>query len=135
MSQLLPAQDDKIVVKNLSIKDLLTNHGKDTEIISKQRRWWLFASSIVIVSIVGVIAGWEIVGDLESKAVWWVVASLMMLVSANWWYWTMSMLRKLINQQQSEVAIIANLAADIQEIRKDVTLIKEMTNIGLDKYK
>jgi hypothetical protein len=135
MSQLLPVQDDKIVVKNLSIKDLLTNHGKDTEIISKQRRWWLFASSIVIVSIVGVIAGWEIVGDLESKAVWWVVASLMMLVSANWWYWTMSMLRKLINQQQSEVAIIANLAADIQEIRKDVTLIKEMTNIGLDKYK
>jgi len=115
--------------------ELLEKHRVDIELISRQRRKWLFASSVVIVAIVGVIAGWDVVDGLHSAPVWWVVVSAMMLVSANWWYWTMSVMRKFIDHQQIEFALIHELVVDIREIRKDVTDIKELSNQDIDKSK
>jgi hypothetical protein len=115
--------------------DLLDRHHKDIEIISKQRRYWLFSSSIVMIAIVGVIAGWDATTALGSKSVWWLVVTSMLLVSANWWYWTMQVVRKLILHQKNEMALIAELVDNIHSIREDVSSLRRLSIRNIDNDK
>ena len=113
-------------------KRLIERNEQDLENINQQRRWWLVASSLVFLAIIGLILGWNFIEGLNSKPVWWALVSAMLIISVNWWYWTMRVMLRLIKHQQMEFAIIHELLFDIKGLKTD---IKKLADQTLDKSK
>jgi hypothetical protein len=89
--------------------------------INNQRRKWLYASSVVFFSIVAIIFLWDWLDNRAENKIWWVIVSLMLIVSVNWWYWTVRVLLKLIEQRKSEIIIINELIFDIRDIKSSIS--------------
>lgn len=111
---------------------LIDKNNQDLEQINDQRRTWLYASSIVVVAVIFLIFGWDWLDTLHSKTIWWLITSGMLVLSVNWWYWTMRVMLRLINHQKIEFAIITELLEDIKKIRNDV---RQLGNQEVDKQK
>lgn len=111
---------------------LIDENNRDLDQINEQRRTWLYASSVVVVAVVFLIFGWDWLDTLHSKTIWWLITSGMLVLSVNWWYWTMRVMLRLINHQKMEFAIITELLTDIKSIRKEV---KQLADQELDRKK
>lgn len=106
------------------IKDLFAIHEKDLEELNKQRRIWLYSSSVVSTGLVFLIFAWDWIDHLYNKSIWWIIISLILLISINWWYWTMRVVAKFLNQQKVSLMLIQELANDIKEIKSEVKHLK-----------
>lgn len=106
------------------IKDLFAKHEQDLEELNAQRRKWLYASSIVLTGIVLLIFSWNWLDDLHSKSIWWIIISIILVISINWWYWTMRVVAKFLSQQKLSLTLIQELADDIKEIKNEVKHLK-----------
>ena len=104
----------------MTLEDLLERHRNDLEKLNNQRKIWLLASSIVFCGIIFLIFGWEWLSDLQSKGIWWLVVSLMLIISINWWYWTMRVLRVIIHYQEIEYALIKEIYEDINVVKNNI---------------
>lgn len=113
-------------------KKLIEENTKDLEKINQQRRWWLLASSFVFTGIIMLIFAWDWLEGLHSKSIWWVIVSIMLILSVNWSYWTIRVMLRLINHQKLEFAIIYELLSDIKELKAE---IKNLGNQDVDKSK
>ena len=111
-------------------KDLIEENDRDLDNINQQRRTWMYASSAVVVGIVLLIFGWEWLENFHSKSIWWVVVSGMLILSVNWWYWTMRVMLRLIRHQKMEFHIINELVHDIKELKIE---IRQLGTRKLDK--
>ena len=111
---------------------LIKKNTEDLEQINQQRRAWLYASSVVFVGIVCLIFGWDWIDDLHSKSIWWLIISLMLILSVNWWYWTMRVVLRLINHQKIEFEIIHELLYDIRGLKNE---IRQLGDRNVDKTK
>lgn len=100
--------------RSVKIKD----HTIELEKIYDQRRKWLFASSIVFTSVILVIFGWDYIDSYENKKIWWVLISLGLLISVNWWYWTMRSLAILVRSIYAEYTILSEINTDIEELKE-----------------
>jgi len=96
---------------------LINAHTKDMDAINQQRRYWLVASSIVYVAVIILIFGWDWITNVHQKSLWWIFISLSLLISINWWYWTMEVISHLLVHQQKEVEFIKELLNDIKELQ------------------
>jgi hypothetical protein len=83
-----------------------------------QRKWWLYASSLVYTILIVVIFSWDYLVNNVSNRLWWVGISLALLVSINWWYWTMRSLASLIQSIYVEYGILDELRVEIDEIKR-----------------
>lgn len=110
-----------------SFENLLEQHKIDMEKINRQRTWWLYASSIVFVLIIFLIFGWDWLSDLKSRTIWWLVVSCMLIISVNWWYWTMSVVRIIIEYQETEYDLIKRIIFDIKGLKKDLQEFHDQT--------
>jgi hypothetical protein len=99
---------------------LLEQHQLDLEKINKQRRIWLYASSVVVLAVVFLIFGWDWMDDHKTKSIWWVFVTSSLVISVNWWYWTMTVIRRLLVHQSTEYDILADIVDDIKDIKDDV---------------
>lgn len=99
--------------KKLKIKD----HTEELEKIYAQRRQWLFASSVVFTTIILVIFGWDYIDSCNDRRIWWVLISLGLLLSVNWWYWTMKSVSTLVRSIYSEYEILNEITAEIEQVR------------------
>ena len=97
---------------------------EELEKINNQRRKWLIASSIVFVGIISLIFTWEWLNHLDSKIVWWMITSIMLIISINWWYWTMKVIRQLIYHQKLEFTLLSDIIIEIKSIKKDLDKVK-----------
>jgi predicted Na+-dependent transporter len=113
-------------------KQIIQQHTADLERINKQRRMWLYASSIVLTGIIFLIFTWDWLDDFHSKGIWWVVISLMLIISVNWWYWTMRVIRILLDYNTAAYDILTCVLDDVSEARKD---IQYLVNQNVDKPK
>lgn len=102
----------------MTLEELVDIHQKDLNRLNNQRRLWLYASSIVFSGIIFLIFGWDWLSDLQSRTIWWVIIGLMLIISINWWYWTMKVIRIIIHYQEIEYALI-------KEIYKEINLVKD----------
>jgi hypothetical protein len=93
--------------------------------INRQRKLWLIASSGVFVSIMLFIFFKDWVIWLQTTILWWVIVSLMLLVSLNWWYWTMKVIRRLLANHETEYNLIRLLILELKEIRQQVAELKK----------
>lgn len=115
---------------NQEIKDYFTKHEQDIEKIHKQRRLWLWASSVVLVGIIFLIFSWDWIDHFHSSKIWWVITSMMLIISVNWWYWTMRVVRITLCHQQVAHGILKSILLDISEFKKD---IRPIVNQNIDK--
>ena len=108
---------------NRKLKNVLDQHTKDLNRINEQRRWWLYASSVVVVGILTIMFAWDWIDGFHSKSVWWLVVSMMLIISVNWWYWTMRVIRRIIEHQKVEFELIGVIITDIKEVKKDIQFL------------
>lgn len=108
---------------NIRTKKLLNKHTQDLNRINQQRRLWLYASSVVLVGILFLIFTWDWIDGLHSKSIWWLVVSTMLIISVNWWYWTMRVIKRIIEHQEIEFDLIRVIMTDIREVKKDIQFL------------
>ena len=104
----------------MDLEQLLDKHRKDIEKLNNERRIWLWASSIVFAGIIFLIFGWDWLSDFHNKTIWWVIVSLMLLISINWWYWTMKVLRVIITYQEIEYNLIKEIYTNINLVKQEI---------------
>lgn len=114
------------------LSELIARYEQELDQFNKQRHLWLWASSIVFTGIIFIIFYWEWLDDVASDTTWWVVTSIMLIISINWWYWTMKVIRYAILHQALELKILKSLIHDIDSVKK---IVKEMKQIHLDLFK
>ncbi len=108
--------------------DKLKTGIEKLETLNKQRIIWLRLSGFVVIAILAIIFDWHYVQDTKWE---FLVFSSGMILSVLWWYWTMIILRHLIEQKKAESAVIIDIVEDIREIKESVK--KSTTDI--DKVK
>jgi hypothetical protein len=101
----------------VNIKNLLDKTNEDLERINHERRTWLKLSSIVFITIIFGIYAWDWIYAIRSKSFWWVIISSTLILCINWWYWTMRVITRLIQFQQLELQIVAEVVRDVKYIR------------------
>jgi len=101
-------------------KAKLSKYYEELEQINNQRRYWLMASSLVFVAVVLVVAFWNYLMSLNEQWIWWLLFSASVLISMNWWYWTMGYIRKSLIHQLTVVEILADITYDIHLVKEDV---------------
>ena len=102
------------------VNRLFKLNDRHLERINQQRRKWLYASSVVFTGIILLIFAWDWLDHFHSQSIWWVVIALMLIISINWWYWTMRVVYKMLQHQKIEFNIIKELVADVKAVREEI---------------
>lgn len=108
---------------NYKIERILDNHLEDLDKINNQRRLWLYASSIVFTGIILLIFGWDWLDHFHSQSIWWLVVSLMLVLSINWWYWTMRVVNILLKHNHAQHTMLRCIIEDIASSREDIKFL------------
>ena len=82
-----------------------------------QRICWMKSSFVVAALVALTVTGWN---WIVSQHLVWAFATCSLVVSATWWYWTMSMVKDLIELKQDEAVILSDLISDIKEMKEKV---------------
>ena len=101
----------------------IISHIEQLHVIDNERKGWLVLSAFIAAAIIGIIFGWNIV--LQSHLVWLVVC-VGLVLSVTWWYWTMKLIRQMIEFKREESEVLLELINDIRYIKKSVT--DDLTN-------
>lgn len=104
---------------------LLKKHAEDLDRINNQRRLWLYASSIVLIGIIFIIFGWNWIDNYHSMGIWWIVISSILVISVNWWYWTMRVIRILLQHQQVEYDLLKCILNDVNMAKDDIKFLAQ----------
>lgn len=100
----------------------LTSQLKKLEKFNKDRLTWIRLSVLVLCSIFLLIIDWTVLRTLNLH---WIFVSAGLIMSVVWWYWTMKLIRELIDQKITEVELLYDLIADIKGIKQDVKNLKD----------
>jgi len=98
------------------MKKILT-HIEKLHIIDNERKGWLLLSSFVAAGVLGIVFGWSSVQ--ESHLIWLVVTSGLVL-SVVWWYWTMRLVRHMLDFKREESEILMGIVKEIRYIKNKV---------------
>lgn len=99
------------------VKNTLKNHTKEIHIFNKERVYWLRLSGFVAIAILLILADWAFIGI---GSVHWVLIGTGLVLSVIWWYWTMKLVRQLLNHRMTEVEILSDIIDEIREVKKSV---------------
>jgi hypothetical protein len=95
----------------------LQQHIQQIKQFDKDRIFWLRLSGFVAISILLIILDWTFLGF---KTIHWSLISVGLILSVTWWYWTMKLVKELLNHRLAEIEILTDIIGDIKEIQKDV---------------
>jgi hypothetical protein len=100
----------------------LKTHQENIEKFEYARKFWLKISFFVVVMVNGIVFSW----NTAHPSGWsWLVTSLGLIVSVVWWYWTMKLVRVILNSRVDELEILKDLTKDIKSIKKDLQKFKK----------
>ena len=80
----------------------------------------MIASSFVFTGLIILVFWWDWITNLHSRTIWWVIISLMIIISYNWWYWTMHTITKLIEYQRDEYVLVQELLLTIRKLTEKI---------------
>lgn len=110
----------------------IKDHTDELEEIYRQRRLWLYASSLVVTAVIGIIVSWFYLSSLNNNLIWWGIISVSLIVSVNWWYWTVSAIGKIVRAVHSEYQILNEITLDLEHIKIIVNCKETAGNICND---
>lgn len=87
-----------------------------------QRIIWLVLSVFFVVFLSVVFLNWDSLVLLHSNSLLRVVGTIVISVTASWWYWTMVLINRLIAYRSVELQILKEITKDIGELKQ---LIKQ----------
>jgi hypothetical protein len=99
------------------MKSILENHLEEIKKINAQRKAWL------VLSVLGYISAGAVIFDatrLDELHILWAVISLGIMLSVVWWYWTMSIINKVLTHRTNEIAVLIDLYDEVKSIKKDI---------------
>jgi ABC-type bacteriocin/lantibiotic exporter with double-glycine peptidase domain len=99
------------------MENKLFKHKENLTAFNKQRKLWVLLSVFVVLAISDIIFNWSAV---TTGRIVWVFILAGLLVSIVWWYWTMKIIRQLIDHRVEESEILLEVVRDIQDIKKEV---------------
>lgn len=99
---------------------LIEKFSLDISRLNNQRIRWLMFSSVIFVIVILIIFFSDKINNLNSHTIWWVIGSLGLLLSINWWYWTLTLIRRVLQHQIDTVIILSEITTDVKEIKIDI---------------
>jgi hypothetical protein len=82
-----------------------------------ERKGWLMVSGFIIISILGIIFDWNTVILFKLQ---YALIGAGLIISVVWWFWTMRLIRLLINHRIAEAETLKEILIDIKSIRQDI---------------
>lgn len=98
--------------------DLFKKHLEQLNYFNNQRKAWLVLSLFVALAVFGIILEWHMI---ESVTVMWLVGSIGLLISVTWWYWTMRLIRNLLEFKIEEARLLVEIVTDLKEIKENIS--------------
>jgi hypothetical protein len=98
------------------MKKILT-HIEKLHIIDNERKGWLFLSAFVVTAVLGIIFGWS---NVQESHLLWLVVGTGLLLSVVWWYWTMRLIRHMLDFKREESVILMSIVKEIRYIKNKV---------------
>lgn len=86
-----------------------------------ERRAWLVLSSFVVVSVLGIIFSWDAV--THSKIIY-LIGTLGLVLSVTWWYWTMRLVRHLLESKTDEYQLLTEVVEMVRSVQDDVKKLR-----------
>lgn len=102
---------------------IFEKNNKKLNLLSKQRRTWLYTTSCFFILVISSIFIWDMFNDIPSKTIWLVVISLMTIISINWWYWTMRTVKTMLDAQTESMSVITEILVEIKVIHENLAAI------------
>ena len=99
------------------VKFILQRHIDKLKKFDAQRSDWLKFSAVVAVSLSLIVVD---IFFLTEKKFTYILVGLGLIISAAWWYWTMHIVKEVINHKQYEAEILKMLVEDVKEIKKSI---------------
>jgi hypothetical protein len=95
----------------------LQKHLAHLQELNNERKHWLGISVFVIITIIGIVFNWDyVVGDKIA----WITITLGLTITVLWWYWTMKIVRHLLESKNDEYELLNGVVQTIKEIKEDV---------------
>lgn len=95
--------------------NLLEKHNQTLKKINSQRKIWAWLS----ISVIAVIAVFVLdQKHIESTNIIWYFVSFGFIISVLWWYWTMRLIKFIIEYRTEETQILQDIVSDIKYIKK-----------------
>jgi len=107
----------------------ISRHLQHLKLFDNQRRAWLFLSALVVAAVFKIIFSWN---SLNENHFMWIAVSLGLMVSITWWYWTMKLIRDLIQQRREEGEILVDIVHHIRDVQNEV---RKLSTNTVDKDK
>jgi hypothetical protein len=104
----------------------------DIDTANNQRRLWLFFSSLVFIGVLAYIIGWHWIHELNNPWLEWSLISIGLVITVNWWYWTMSVIRRNLYHQNKIVGVLEEVVSDVKEVKQN---IQNLVDEKVDKSK
>ena len=102
-------------------QQLISKFKSDIIRLNDQRQRWLTFSSVIFVGVILIIFFSDTINNLHSNTIWWAIGSVGLLVSVNWWYWTLTLIRRVLQHQIDTVVILNEITNDVKDIKTDIT--------------
>lgn len=104
------------------MRDLLEQHVNEIKKLDQSRMLWLHLSSYIVISILIFLANWIF---LDNNVVYLIVTASGLILTITWWYWTMKMIRQLLNHRITEAKILKAIIHDIRDVKKEIKKIDD----------
>jgi len=82
-----------------------------------ERKLWLALSGLVVAASFVLFLGWN---SIQVNHLQWFFVTLGITVSMIWWFWTMRLIRIILNHRLTEVEILQEIVNDIKDIKINV---------------
>ena len=107
----------------------IARHLNHLKLFDNQRRSWLALSAFVVLSVGSIIWNWY---KFDQSNLIWIPIVLGLTVSVVWWYWTMRLIKDLIQQRREESEILVDIISHIRLVQNEV---RKLHQRELDKHK
>jgi hypothetical protein len=87
-----------------------------------ERKLWLAFSGLVVFTSLFTVLFWY---PVQAHHFQWIFVTLGIAVSMAWWFWTMRLIRIIMNHRLAEVEILQELIKDIRDIKNNVADLKK----------
>lgn len=84
---------------------------------NKERKRWLILSSVAVISIIGAVIDWH---QIEQYRLEWILSGIGLTIAIVWWYWTMRVIRYLIDFKVKEHELLLEVVTDIRSIKQEI---------------
>lgn len=111
-----------------NISSKIKDHTDNLELIYRRRRLWLYSSSLVVIAVISITVSWVYLSSFNNNLTWWGIISISLIVSLNWWYWTISSISALVRAINDEYEILNNISTDIAHVKIIINCSKLTVN-------